>query len=106
MAWLYLIIAGLMEIGWPLGLKLSQTTNHKIGGIVLAAVCMIGSGGLLWLAQREISIGTAYAIWTGVGAVGTLLVGILMFGDSTNAVRIASALLIVAGMVGLKLTHA
>jgi quaternary ammonium compound-resistance protein SugE len=105
MAWIYLVLAGLLEIGWPLGLKLSQATNHKIGGIILAAVCMIGSGGLLWLAQKDIPIGTAYAIWTGVGAAGTFLVGIVLFGDSTNALRIASALLIVAGLAGLKLTY-
>lgn len=105
MAWIYLIIAGLFEIGWPLGLKLSQTGNWKITGIVIAIIAMTLSGVFLWQAQRTIPIGTAYAVWTGIGAVGTLLVGIFFFGDSASVWRMVSASLIVIGIIGLKLAH-
>lgn len=105
MAWIYLIIAGLFEIGWPVGLKLSQIPGRLVLGIVIAIVCMTTSGAFLWLAQKTIPIGTAYAVWTGIGAVGTFMVGILFYGDSTNALRLVSAGLIVAGIIGLKLAH-
>jgi len=105
MNWIYLVLAGIFEIGWPLGLKLSQTMPSKIPGILLAAISMSFSGVLLWLAQKTIPIGTAYAVWTGIGAVGTLLVGIVYFGDSASIWRMLSALLIVIGITGLKLTH-
>ena len=103
LAWLYLLIAGLFEIGWPLGLKLSQTTRFRWSLIVLAVVSMAFSGIFLWLAQREISIGTAYAVWTGIGAAGTFLLGIVFFGDSLSMMRLLSFALIVMGVVGLKL---
>ncbi len=77
MNWLFLVMAGLFEIGWPLGLKLSQTMPSKFWGIVIAIVSMTLSGGFLWMAQKSIPIGTAYAVWTGIGAVGTLFVGIM-----------------------------
>ena len=80
MAWIYLIIAGLFEIGWPVGLKLSQTPGRLVVGVVIAIACMTASGALLWLAQRTIPIGTAYAVWTGIGAAGTFIVGILFYG--------------------------
>ncbi len=103
MAWTYLILAGLLEIGWPIGLKLGWTENglrpHWIG---LAILCMALSGALLLLAQREIPMGTAYAVWTGIGAAGTFVVGIVAFGDAATSLRIASAGLIIAGVVGLK----
>jgi quaternary ammonium compound-resistance protein SugE len=105
MSWIYLIIAGLFEIGWPLGLKLSQTMTERYTGIALAVVSMSLSGLFLWLAQKSIPIGTAYAVWTGIGAVGTLLVGIVFFGDSAGIWRMLSALLIVVGIVGLKIAH-
>ncbi len=103
MNWFYLILAGVFEIGWPLGLKLSQTMSSKVLGILLAIISMSLSGLFLWLAQKTIPIGTAYAVWTGIGAVGTLFVGIIYFGDSANIWRLLSALLIVVGIVGLKL---
>jgi quaternary ammonium compound-resistance protein SugE len=103
MNWFYLILAGVFEIGWPLGLKLSQTMSSKVLGILIAIVSMSLSGLFLWLAQKTIPIGTAYAVWTGIGAVGTLFVGILYFGDSASIWRMLSALLIVVGIVGLKL---
>ena len=105
MAWFYLIIAGLFEIGWPVGLKLSQTPGRWILGVIIAVACMTASGAFLWLAQRTLPIGTAYAVWTGIGAIGTFVVGILYYGDSANAWRMVSVGLIVAGIIGLKLTH-
>jgi quaternary ammonium compound-resistance protein SugE len=105
MNWIYLVIAGVFEIGWPLGLKLSQQMPSKAPGIILAVISMSLSGLFLWIAQKSIPIGTAYAVWTGIGAVGTLLVGIIYFGDSAGLWRMLSALLIVTGIVGLRLTH-
>jgi quaternary ammonium compound-resistance protein SugE len=105
MAWIYLIVAGLCEIGWPLGLKLSQTTAHKIVWILFAAVSMSVSGLFLWLAQKSIPMGTAYAVWTGIGAVGAFVVGILLFKDPATIFRILSVTFIVIGIIGLKLSH-
>jgi quaternary ammonium compound-resistance protein SugE len=105
MSWIYLVVAGIFEIGWPLGLKLSETMQSKWPGIGLSVLSMCLSGYFLWLAQKQIPIGTAYAVWTGIGAVGTLVVGILFFGDPAGTWRMLSALLIVAGIIGLKLAH-
>lgn len=105
MSWIYLIVAGLFEIGWPLGFKISQAGDKRAAGIAMAVVCMALSGLLLWLAQREIPIGTAYAVWTGIGAAGTFLVGIYLFGDATSVGRYFGVLLIVCGVVTLKLAH-
>jgi quaternary ammonium compound-resistance protein SugE len=104
MAWLYLVVAGLFEIGWPLGLKRGWTAGGlQVGWLLFAVVCMTVSGALLMAAQRAIPMGTAYAVWTGIGAVGAFVMGILLFGDSASAMRIASIALIVAGIVGLKM---
>ncbi|MFO0505415.1 MAG: DMT family transporter [Chryseotalea sp.] len=105
MNWIYLILAGIFEIAWPLGLKLSQTMPSKMFGIIIAVISMSLSGAFLWLAQKTIPIGTAYAVWTGIGAVGTLFVGIFYFGDSASIWRMLSALLIVIGIVGIKFAH-
>jgi quaternary ammonium compound-resistance protein SugE len=105
MPWIYLIVAGLFEIGWPVGLKLSQTPGRLGLGLTVAVVCMAASGMLLWLAQKTIPIGTAYAVWTGIGAAGTFTVGVLFYGDSASAMRLVSLGLIVAGIIGLKLAH-
>lgn len=102
LAWTYLFVAGLLEIGWPLGFKLSQTTSHRVLFILMAVICMAASGFFLWLAQRTIPIGTAYAVWTGIGAAGTFLIGVLAFNDSMAMMRILSFLLIVAGVIGLR----
>lgn len=103
MNWIALVAAGIFEIGWPLGLKMAQNgEGSKAGWILLAIVSMGISGALLFYAQKTIPIGTAYAVWTGLGAVGTLLVGITFFGDSASIFRLLSAVLIVAGIVGLK----
>jgi quaternary ammonium compound-resistance protein SugE len=104
MAWLYLVMAGFFEIGWPIGLKLGWTdTGARPLWLVFAVACMTISGALLLWAQRVIPMGTAYAVWTGIGAVGAFTVGILAFGDSASTIRIISIALIVAGIVGLKL---
>ena len=104
-SWAYLIIAGLFEIGWPLGFKLSQTTRYWILFIAIAIVSMVLSGFFLWLAQKEIPIGTAYAVWTGIGAAGTFLIGIIIFGDSVGMMRFLSFAFILIGVIGLKLNE-
>jgi quaternary ammonium compound-resistance protein SugE len=105
MAWIYLVVAGLLEIGWPLGLKIAESPERRVRGIVMAVLFMAASGAVLWLAQREIPMGTAYAVWTGIGAVGTLIVGILLYGEPSTVLRLGSASLIVIGIIGLKLAH-
>lgn len=103
MSWLYLLIAGIFEIGWPLGMKLSQTTQDKISWLVFSALSMALSGFFLWMAQKTISIGTAYAVWTGIGAIGAFAIGIFYFKDPVNTLRLVAATFIIIGIVGLKL---
>lgn len=105
MSWIYLVLAGLFEIGWPVGLKLAQAPATRAAGIGMALVCMGVSGALLWFAQKTIPIGTAYAVWTGIGAAGTFLVGVLFYGDPTSVARYAGVALIVGGVITLKLAH-
>lgn len=105
MAWMYLLFAGLFEVGWPVGLKMAQQDQTRVVGIVVAIVCMATSGLLLWLAQKTIPLGTSYAIWTGIGAAGTFLVGVLFYGDSATLWRFIGVALIVAGVATLKLAH-
>jgi quaternary ammonium compound-resistance protein SugE len=104
MAWFYLFLAGVFEIGWPLGFKLSQTTGHKISWIVFAVISMGLSGFFLYLAQRTIPMGTAYAVWTGIGATGAFLIGILFFKDPATMWRMISVLFIIIGVVGLRMS--
>ena len=106
MAWILLIIAGLFGIGWPLGFKLaSMHSKYFIWFIGLSILSMGLSGYFLYLAQKSIPIGTAYVIWTGIGAIGTVLLGILFFHDSANIFRLLFLSLILIGIVGLKLVH-
>lgn len=105
MAWVYLIIAGLFEIGWPVGLKIAQVAETRLLGFSIAILFMALSGFFLWIAQRQIPIGTAYAVWTGMGAMGTFLVGIIFYGDPTSMVRYMGVALILAGVITLKLAH-
>ncbi|MAD02569.1 multidrug efflux SMR transporter [Pseudoalteromonas shioyasakiensis] len=105
MAWLYLIVAGLLEIGWPVGLKMSQEADSRWLGIAIAVAFMVASGFMLWLAQKDIPMGTSYAVWTGIGAAGTFLVGILFYGDAATFGRIAGVLLIISGVITLKISH-
>jgi quaternary ammonium compound-resistance protein SugE len=95
----------LFEIGGPVGLKGSQTPGRRVVGMIIAVVRMAASGALLWLAQKTIPIGAAYAVWTGIGATGTFIVGILCYGDSASAGQLVSVDLIIAGTIGLKLAH-
>ena len=101
--WIALLLAGLCEIGWPLGLKLSDLPNMKAWGLLLAIVSMALSGLLLWYSLKEIPIGTAYAVWTSIGAVGTFTIGVLIFGDPNIAIRWVGVALIVLGVTLLKL---
>ncbi|TMP46059.1 MULTISPECIES: multidrug efflux SMR transporter [unclassified Pseudoalteromonas] len=105
MAWSYLIVAGLLEIGWPVGLKMSQQADSRWLGIAIAVAFMVASGFMLWLAQKDIPMGTSYAVWTGIGAAGTFLVGILFYGDAATFGRIAGVLLIISGVITLKISH-
>lgn len=106
MVWIYLVLAGLFEIGWPLGFKLAQSPDHRFVGIALSIVSMMLSGALLFIAQREIPIGTAYAIWTGIGAMGTFLIGVIFFNDPSTMMRYFGLFLILGGVITLKLGHA
>jgi quaternary ammonium compound-resistance protein SugE len=105
MAWVYLLLAGVFEIGWPVGLKMAQQAETRVVGILVAVVFIVISGFLLWLAQKEIPIGTSYAIWTGIGAAGTFIVGVLFYGDPSSFGRYLGVALIVAGVATLKLSH-
>jgi quaternary ammonium compound-resistance protein SugE len=102
MAWSILFVAGLLEIAWAIGLKYTEGFT-KLVPSVLTLGAMAGSIILLGLALKSLPIGTAYAVWTGIGAVGTATLGIVLFGEPATAFRLASIGLIVAGIVGLKL---
>lgn len=103
MNWLLLVLAGFFEIGWPVGLKIAQNPDSRWSGVAIAVVFMATSGTLLWLAQRTIPIGTAYAVWTGIGAAGTFIVGVWLYGDATSLFRYVGIVLIISGVVALKL---
>ena len=103
MYWLSLLMAGVFEMGWPLGLKLSNNPNMKIWGIALAGTSMALSGFLLWYSLKSIPIGTAYAVWTSIGAVGTFAIGVLVFGDPNIPIRWIGAALILLGVILLKM---
>lgn len=102
MVWLVLVFAGLLEVGWAIGLKYTEgfTRLWPTVGTVGSMVIRIA---LLGIAMKSLPVGTAYAIWVGVGAVGTAVLGIVLFGDSANVWRLLSLGLIVAGIIGLKL---
>jgi quaternary ammonium compound-resistance protein SugE len=102
MAWIYLLIAGLMEVGWAIGLKYTEGFT-RLWPTVGTVAAMVTSIVFLGLALRTLPVGTAYAVWTGIGAVGVALLGIMLFGESAAAARLACIGLILAGIVGLKL---
>jgi len=102
MAWLYLLVAGLFEIGWAVGLKYTEGFT-RLWPSVWTVVALALSMALLALAVKELPIGTAYAVWTGIGAVGTALLGIVLFGEPRDLPRLLCIALIVAGILGLKL---
>jgi len=102
MAWIILVIAGLFEVGWAIGLKYTEGFT-RLWPTVWTVAAMIVSLWLLGIAMKSLPVGTAYSIWVGVGAVGTVLLGILLLGESANAARLVSVAFIIAGIVGLKL---
>src|SRR5258708_6937751 len=102
LAWAILAVAGLFEVGWAIGLKYTEGFTRLIPS-VLTLTAMVASIVLLGLALKALPVGTAYAVWTGIGAVGTAALGIYLFGEPATAARLASIGLIVAGIVGLKL---
>ena len=102
MAWLILVIAGLFEVGWAIGLKYTDGFS-KLWPTVCTVLAMIISLGLLGVAMKTLPVGTAYAIWVGVGAIGTVILGMVLFGEPATPLRLASLALIVAGILGLKL---
>ena len=103
MSWISLVIAGLFEIGWAIGLKYTEGFT-RLWPTVGTVASMVISVGLLGVAMRDLPVGTAYAVWTGIGAVGTVILGIVLMGDPANAPRLACVGLILAGIIGLKLT--
>jgi quaternary ammonium compound-resistance protein SugE len=105
MPWIILFFAGLFEVGWAVGLKYTDGFSRPLP-TVLTVGAMVISLGLLGLAMKDLPLGTAYAIWTGVGAVGTVIAGIILFGESMALFRLASVALIIAGLVGLKVSAA
>ncbi|MGX9965224.1 quaternary ammonium compound efflux SMR transporter SugE [Roseomonas sp. F4] len=102
MAWIYLVGAGLLEIGWAMGLKHTQGFTRLVPSL-LTVTCMAASFWLLALALKTLPIGTAYAIWTGIGAVGTAILGIWLLGEPASLGRLAGVALIVGGIVTLKM---
>lgn len=104
MSWIILFLAGLFEIAWAVGLKYTEGFTRLVP-TSLTIVAMAISVGLLGMAMKSLPLGTAYAIWTGIGAVGTVIAGIILFGESVSLFRLGSVLLIFMGIIGLKLSH-
>lgn len=102
MAWILLVVAGLMEVGWAIGLKYTEGFTRPVPS-VLTLAAMTASVLLLGVAMKSLPVGTSYAVWVGVGAIGTAILGIVLFGEPANLGRLASLGLILAGIVGLKL---
>lgn len=102
MPWIILVLAGLFEVGWAIGLKYTEGFT-RLWPTLGTVAAMVISLGLLGIAMKSLPVGTAYAVWVGVGAVGTVILGIVLFDEPLNALRVGSVVLIVAGLVGLKL---
>lgn len=105
MPWVLLMIAALFEMGWPVGFKLAHLSQHRLLFIIVAIVCMALSGFFLFLAQKHLPIGTAYAVWTGLGTMGTFVIGMVFFADAATWQRMAGIALILGGVLVLKLSH-
>ena len=105
MSWLYLLIASIFEVGWPYGLKMASLSSVKTWWIIFAIIAMTLSGVFLYIAQKNIPIGIAYVIWTGIGAACTFLLGVLVFNDTIDLMKILGVLLIITGITLLKLSH-
>jgi quaternary ammonium compound-resistance protein SugE len=102
MSWLILLVAGLLEVGWAVGLKYTEGFTRPMP-TVLTLAAMAGSVGLLGLSLRELPLGTAYAVWTGIGTVGTAIMGMILLGEPAGALRLLCMALIVGGIIGLKM---
>jgi quaternary ammonium compound-resistance protein SugE len=105
MAWVVLFVAGLFEVGWAVAFKYTEGFT-RFWPSVIAAVSVVVSLGLLGIALRTLPLGTAYTVWTGIGAIGTVVLGIVLFGESANALRLACVGLILVGIIGLRLVPA
>lgn len=105
MAWVLLVLAGIFEMGWAIGLKYTEGFT-RLWPTVWTALAMTVSLVLLGIAMKTLPVGTAYSVWVGVGAVGTVILGIVLFGEPADAARLVSVALIIAGIVGLKLASA
>ena len=103
MSWLYLLIASIFEMGWPIGLKIAHYSDVKIFWIIFAIVTMGLSGYFLYIAQKNIPIGIAYSVWTGIGMVGTFLIGITMFHDAFSIAKFVGVFLILTGIIVLRI---
>jgi len=104
MAWVILVIAGLFEVGWAIGLKYTEGFTRlwpSVGTVAAMTISVV----LLGWAMRTLPVGTSYAVWTGIGALGTVILGIVLFGEPATIARLVCVGLILAGIVGLKLTH-
>jgi quaternary ammonium compound-resistance protein SugE len=102
MPWILLVLAGLLEVGWAIGLKYTEGFTRlwpSVGTVAAMSISLV----LLGIAMKSLPVGTAYAVWVGIGAVGTVILGIVLFNEPLNALRVGSVALIVAGLVGLKL---
>lgn len=104
MSWLILLLAGLFEVAWAIGLKYTDGFTRPLPTLLTVSAIIV-SLVLLSLAMKGLSLGTAYAIWTGIGAIGTLIAGVILFGESITLLRMASAALIICGLIGLKISH-
>jgi len=103
MAWIILFLAGILEIGWAIGLKYTEGFT-KLVPTLLTGTAMVASIVLLGIAVRTLPLGTAYAVWTGIGTVGTVILGIVLFAEPATAIRLGCIALIITGIAGLKLT--
>lgn len=103
MSWIYLVVAGLLEVVWAYAMKQSEGFTRLVPSVI-TFIAMIASFGLLALAMRTLPLGTAYTIWTGIGAVGAFIVGVLFLGESLNPARLLAALLLISGLVLMKLS--
>ena len=105
MAWFYLFIAAIFEVGWPVGLKMAEVSSSKIYWVLFAVIAMTLSGFFLYIAQKTIPIGTAYAVWTGIGATCTFLIGVIFFNDALSLIRFLGVFFIIIGVALLKFGH-
>jgi quaternary ammonium compound-resistance protein SugE len=104
MSWLILLLAGLFEVAWAIGLKYTDGFTRPLPTLLTVSAIIV-SLALLSLAMKGLPLGTAYAVWTGIGAIGTLIAGAILFSEPITLLRMASAVLIICGLIGLKISH-